>query len=172
MPVTSGYKINTRNAVVGTLYGLSLTNSVRHTGINVSNAPIGMGLALQHTPTAEADRGVSVGTGLSADGGNVYALSIRQINKQMGLYSTTGEITYPVNAELTTLLDGFCHVEVDAAPDLTSSKSVYVHAANGTFHTTKVAGSYLAANMNWVTGDIGNTDGKVIAVVSLRREEA
>jgi len=170
------YKLYTRDEVVGALYGISLTNSVRQSYANVlangnPGAEVGFGLAVKRTDNAAAGQTRTAALGVNAtpdaEGDNAVAiegLTMRQINKQMTTVPGTGAIAYAPSEVMGVLIDGYIHVEVLAgdtgATNAVLNAPVFVHAANGTIHSSPIAGATVQAtnlvfDRNNDNGDIG-----------------
>ena len=150
MPKQS-FTINTRDSLVGNLYGISYTNSVRHTYLNKNNASnsadIPFGVAVCQ---GSEDRWAQLGTGATtADPITVLGLAIRQINREPDSRPSKGEVSYHDNEELAVLRDGFMTVKVGTGNAVVNGR-VYVDNAKGTFHSAAKADERaIALNLRW-----------------------
>lgn len=140
MPVQE-YTINIRKAVVGALYGMSYTNSERHSARAVT--AMGFGLAVQ--PEANEDRVVKLGVNAK---GELYGVTIRTINMEQTTYPGTGEIKYKAKAQVAFVREGTIQVKVLSGAS-TMLGEVFVDTTTGEFHSVTAAGRVLARNARW-----------------------
>jgi hypothetical protein len=151
------FNINTRDSLVGNLYGISYTNSVRHTYSNKMAAPglaadIAFGLSVAQS---DEDRWCVLGTGATtADPIVVLGVSIRQINREPDSRPSAGNISYHDNEELAVLRDGFITVMAEEA--VAVGARVYVDNATGTFWgAADGVNRALSTNMRWASSTTG-----------------
>jgi len=153
MPVQTSYSLYTRDAVVGALYGITLTNSVRHSGVNIGSAAISFGLGVKNVAGLGNDRQVELGSGAFVDG-----ISMRQIDKQMNVVPGTGAIAYQKNEVVGILKDGYINVLLQAGAAAVKGAAAFVHATNGTFAAdatgTHVSTTNVTFESTGVAGDI------------------
>ena len=151
MPVQE-YKINIRKAVVGALYGMSYTNSERHSGKVLDNDGAGFGLAVK---AGAEDRTVALG---AEDTGIIFGVSIRAVNMEQTTYPGTGEIKYKKDAQMAFVREGTIQVKVLSGASAVQGE-VFVDKATGEFHTVAATGRVKATNARWTSktpaGEIG-----------------
>lgn len=164
MPVQQ-FTINTRDSMVGNLYGISYTNSVRHTYSNknatADSADIAFGLVVTQ---GSEDRWCQLGTGATtADPIVLLGLSIRQINREPDARPSAGNISYHENEELTVLRDGFMTVYAEEAVSI--GGRVYVDNVTGKMYATaSTTTRALATNMRW--GSSVTAPGNAVAEIT------
>lgn len=159
MAVQTSYDLYTRDAVVGALYGISLTNSVRHSLTNVDTVEIPFGVAVKNVAGLGNERQCTLGGAAKVEG-----FAIRQINKQMQTVPGTGAIGYKVGDTVGVLKEGFMNVLLEAGSAAavkgaqawvsTTDGTVradtaanYVQATNVTFESTGSAGDIVVVNI-------------------------
>jgi len=159
MPVQSEYNLYTRDAVVGALYGISLTNSVRHSLINAGTAEIPFGVAVKNIAGLGKDRQCELGGAAKVEG-----FAIRQINKQMNVVPGTGAIAYAVGEAVAVLKEGFMNVKLETGSAAAvkgarawistvdgtvraDTATDYVESTNVTFESTGVAEEIVVINI-------------------------
>jgi len=171
MPAQTSYSLYTRDEVVGALYGLSYTNSIRHSYANTAadgsaGAGVGFGLAVQRLILASNPQARIAGLGNAgtpdAEGDNlelVDGISIRSINRTMNTLPGTGAISYDGFEQMAVLQDGYIHVLVTAGSAV-RGVNAFVDAATGELHGAAIAGTTIqASNIVWEransVGEIG-----------------
>jgi hypothetical protein len=142
------FTINTRNDMVGNLYGISYTNSVRHSFLNAADdmetvVGIPFGCAVQ---ASDEDRWAVLGH----DGtGNLKGIAIRQhAHEAKDRPSTTGAVEIPAGASMAVLLEGFMTVEVDVIPVIGIDR-VWVDNDTGEFATSDGGNHTQLRNAKW-----------------------
>ena len=150
------FTINTRDDMVGNLYGISYTNSTRLTYSNKNatddSADIPFGVVVSQ---GSEDRWCQLGTQAStADPIVMLGLSIRQINREPNARPSAGNVAYHDNEELPVLRDGF--MTVAAGESVAVNGRVYVDNATGAlFGTASGTNRALATNMRWASSTAG-----------------
>lgn len=164
MPVQTSYDLYTRDAVVGALYGISLTNSVRHTYINqlADATDIGFGVAISRVAGLGNERQCILGGAAKAV---IDGISMRQINKQMQVIPGTGAIAYKPGEAVGVLRDGFINVKLETGSAAAvvgaaawfhndtglvraDTAAGYTVSTNVTFESTGIAGEIVVVNIN------------------------
>lgn len=156
MPIQQ-FTINTRDNMVGNLYGISYTSSIRHTYSNKNDtddaAPIPFGVAVKQ---GSEDRWCELGGGSAAV---ILGLSVRQINREPDDRPSSGNISFRNNEELTVLRDGFMTVKVVGGTAAVGGR-VYVNATTGAI-SADATGNVLTTNMRWGSSGEVNTNAVV-----------
>lgn len=159
MSVQTSYSLYTRDAVVGALYGISLTNSVRHSLINVDSVEIPFGVAVKNVAGLGNERQCTLGGAAKVEG-----FSIRSINKQMSTVPGTGAVAYKVGEAVGVLKEGFINVLLETGSaaavkgaqvwvstvdgTVRADTAVnYVACTNATFESTGSAGDIVVINV-------------------------
>jgi hypothetical protein len=162
MPVQN-FTINTRDSIVGNLYGISYTNSVRHTYSNKKAAAglapdIAFGLAVAQS---DEDRWCVLGTNVAtATPAVILGLSVRQINREPDARPSAGNISFHDNEELTVLRDGFMTVLAKEA--VAVGGRVWVDNVTGEFYgAVDGTNRTLALNMRWASSVSGSANAVV-----------
>jgi hypothetical protein len=149
------FTINTRNEMVGNLYGISYTNSVRHSFTNASDNPaevgiIPFGVAVQ-APSAGEERWAVQGQAGTPGDVDAYVLGIalrQHAHEANERPSTDGETGIGPQREMAVVLDGFITVESDVLP-VVGTDRVWVDVDTGEFSTTNGGNSVEAINLKW-----------------------
>jgi heptaprenylglyceryl phosphate synthase len=164
----NAYKMYTRDAVAGALYGTSLTNSTRLSFINSEATGIGFGVAVQRSTPADMERNCKLGTGL-AESGAVLGFAMRQINKTQEIYSTTGDISYGKGEAVGVLTDGYLNVELKGAAAAVAGAKAFVHPTTGAV-SAEATGGYLEATN--VSFELGGATGDIVVINITRATQA
>jgi len=171
MPAQTSYTLYTRDEIVGMLYGISYTNSVRHSYANTkadgtAGADVGFGLAVEVLQLASDPSQRIAGLGNAATPGGagtntafIDGISIRSINRTMSTLPGTGAIAYSGFETMGVLREGFIHVLVTAGSAVQGVKA-FINAATGAFQGAAVANVTLeTTNVVWdrtnSVGEIG-----------------
>ena len=162
------YTVNTRDFVVGQLYGISMTNSVRQSYSNLdengAGSDIGFALAVQRV--AGHDRRAIAGVGEGADGDTVhiFGLTMRQINTEQDTYPGTGEVSYHAGDVMGVLHDGMLTVEVAGSAAAVADAPCFVNRTTGEIAAEAGAGYVQAANMSFQSS--GEAGSIVVATIT------
>lgn len=154
------YNINTRDAVAGSLYGLSYTNSVRHTYINAGAELIPFGVAVQRV--IGEDRQCALGSALAADAtGLIAGFSIRQVNREQEVRPGDGNISYALKSDVGVLHDGYMNVLLKAGAAVQGA-AVHIDVTTGEIHGAAIAGT--TAQATNVVFDSNGLVGSIVRV--------
>lgn len=137
MPVQD-YKINTRDALAGQLYGLQQTRADIQTVF--AEEPIGFGVACK---VGAGNRGVLLG-----GTPHVAGISLRQIDREALNRPSDGSIVFRKGDTLPLLSDGRINVAVADAGVMVRGAKAFVDAVTGEF---AVAGDVECTNVVWGT---------------------
>ena len=148
MPIQD-YNIYTGKGYAGDLYDSA--PRVTQTGV-VEDATLGYGLALQ---AGVGDRGVVVGS----SNGNVFAISMRELNREATNRPSDGETGYKETESASIMLEGFILVELTGAA--TAHNLLNIVTATGEFAGTGALGGGESATLNVVAMESGQA-GQVI----------
>lgn len=154
------YNINTPDQVVGELYGISLTNSVRQSYINLDGAGQGLPVAFGRTVRAVAGHDRRAINGQAGSTGTKHAvkgITMRQINQMQQMIPGDGTIWYQAGDAMAVLEAGMISVNLETDTAVAGAFA-FVDLADGTFHGAAGAGRIEATNVVFKTsgsaGDI------------------
>lgn len=156
MPVQD-YNINTRDAVVGQLYGMQQTRADIQTGM--ASAEIEFGQALQNDPLSP--RGVK--PGMDPLTGKILGVALRQISREAKTRPSDGTVAYKVGEAIPVLQDGRVMIEVADAGQISVGQFPYVDNNTGKFYIATSTGRTLAGNVTFCTNQTV-VAGDVVAV--------
>lgn len=141
MPVQD-YKINTRDAVEGQLYGLQQTRADIQTGFAEDADGIGFGKAVQY---GAGERGYKKGSTAA----HIAGITIRQIDREAAKRPSDGTVVFRKGDTLPVCSDGRVVVKVTDAGQAVHGAKVFVHEVNGTFAVAASADHIEASNVVW-----------------------
>lgn len=141
MPVQD-YKINTRDAVEGQLYGLQQTRADIQTGFAEDTDGVGFGKAVQY---GVGERGYKKGSALP----HVAGITIRQIDREAAKRPSDGTVVFRKGDTLPVCSDGRVVIKVLDAGQAVHGAKVFVHKVDGTFAVAGTANHVEASNVVW-----------------------
>ena len=141
MPVQD-YKINTRDAVEGQLYGLQQTRADIQTGFAEDANGVGFGKAVQY---GVGERGYKKGSAVA----HIAGITIRQIDREAAKRPSDGTIVFRKGDTLPVCSDGRVVVKVTDAGKAVHGAKVFVHKVDGTFAIATSVNHVEASNVVW-----------------------
>ena len=159
------YVINIRKAVVGTLYGISYTNSERLSARANSVIEFGVGIK----PVSGKDRNADVGCApdsVIATQTYLYGISLRSIGREMSTYPGDGVVKYKVNDEIAFVREGTIHVTNMGATAATEQGNVFCHPTTGLFSADATGGYLLVQNAKWTSNTAAGAIGRVTITIA------
>lgn len=141
MPVQD-YKINTRDAVEGQLYGLQQTRADIQTGFAEDANGVGFGKAVQY---GVGERGYKKGSAVA----HIAGITIRQIDREAAKRPSDGTIVFRKGDTLPVCSDGRVVVKVTDAGKAVHGAKVFVHKVDGTFAIATSGNHVEASNVVW-----------------------
>lgn len=146
MPIQNSYDLYTKNSFEGQK-AYSSEVSVQVTGI-LTAPELDFGRSVKHDATVE--RGVGIGS----TSGNVFGISMREINWEATSIPSTGDVVYKQNRAVSVMREGTINVKVTGA--INAFEKVHVDETTGEFLGN--AGGTEALNVvaleNGLAGDI------------------
>lgn len=140
MPVQE-YKINTRDAVVGSLYGLQQTRADIQTVFVENTAGIGFGVAVN---IGAGERGVVLG-----GAAHVTGISIRQLDREALTRPSDGTVVFRKGDALPMLTEGRINVKVGDAGNIVRDAPVFVNTLTGEFFIAAGTDRVKCTNVVW-----------------------
>ena len=159
------YQINTRDEVVGTLYGISYTNSERLSAR--ANSAIDFGIAVK--PVSGKNRNADAGCAPDAAIATqtyIYGISLRSIGREMSTYPGDGGVRYKVNDEIAFVREGTINVTNIGSTAATEQGNVYCHPTTGMFSAVATGGYLLVQNAKWTSNTTGGKIGRVTITIA------
>ena len=141
MPVQD-YKINTRDAVEGQMYGLQQTRADIQTGFAEDVGGVGFGKAVQY---GAGERGYKKGTAKA----HIAGITVRQIDREAAKRPSDGTILFRKGDTLPVMSDGRIVVKVLDGGQAVHGAKVFVHKVDGTFAIATTSNHIEASNVVW-----------------------